>query len=70
MLAEDVAFYADGGGRAPAIHQPLHGPVRVVRFLVGLNHQAARLDVQAAPAGANGHPPARFLAADGVLLGS
>ncbi|MGH3328356.1 MAG: RNA polymerase sigma-70 factor [Streptomycetales bacterium] len=69
LLAEDVAFYADGGGKAPAIRRPMHGVVQVARFLVGLNRQAARFDVQVEPVQANGQPAARLLVADGALLG-
>ena len=36
VLADDVVFYADGGGKAPAVRHPLHGAVAVARFLAGL----------------------------------
>jgi RNA polymerase sigma-70 factor, ECF subfamily len=33
MLAEDVAVYADGGGKAPSARQPIFGRAAVVRLL-------------------------------------
>lgn len=36
MLSDDVALYADGGGKAVAAGRPLHGPAEVVRFVGGL----------------------------------
>lgn len=36
FLAEDVALYADGGGKRLAAGRPLHGPAEVVRFVGGL----------------------------------
>jgi RNA polymerase sigma-70 factor, ECF subfamily len=35
LLAEDVILYGDGGGKAPAIKQPLVGREAVLRLLVG-----------------------------------
>lgn len=34
LLAADVAFYADGGGKAPAIPNPVHGAERVARLVI------------------------------------
>ncbi len=36
MLAPDVVFHADGGGKAQAISAPLHGRQQVARMLAGL----------------------------------
>lgn len=36
VLAPDVVFTADGGGRVPAIQKPIQGAERVARFLMGL----------------------------------
>src|SRR3954447_13517237 len=33
MLADDVVFVGDGGGRGPAVRQPVVGTLRVARFL-------------------------------------
>ena len=35
-LAEDVALYADGGGKVPASGRPLHGADEVAAFVFGL----------------------------------
>jgi RNA polymerase sigma-70 factor, ECF subfamily len=36
MLASDVTFVSDGGGRAPAAPRPIVGAARVARFLLGI----------------------------------
>jgi RNA polymerase sigma-70 factor (ECF subfamily) len=68
LLAEDVVFYGDGGGKAPAILQPLSGAVEVARFLDGLRRQGERFSVTLEPVEANGQPAARIVAG-GVLYG-
>ncbi len=49
MLAEDAAFYGDGGGKAAAVRAPVHGRNRVVALLGRLINNARprnlRLDV-------------------------
>jgi RNA polymerase sigma-70 factor (TIGR02957 family) len=69
LLADDVAFYGDGGGKAPAIRTPMRGLTQVARFLLGLNRQADRAGVTVEPVQTNGQPGARFLSRDGSLLG-
>jgi RNA polymerase sigma-70 factor (ECF subfamily) len=69
VLADDVTFYGDGGGRAPAVREPVHGPVQVGRFIVGLARQASRLKVRLEPARVNGQPGIRLCAPDGAILG-
>jgi RNA polymerase sigma-70 factor (TIGR02957 family) len=69
LLADDVVFHADGGGKAPAIQEPLHGVTRVARFLTGLVRRGEPLGVRMEPALANGQPALRLLGPDGVLLG-
>ena len=56
MLAADVTMYGDGGGKAPAVGQPVAGAVRVARFLVGLVRQAKRANLRLVPAEVNGQP--------------
>jgi RNA polymerase sigma-70 factor, ECF subfamily len=68
MLAEDVVMHGDGGGKAPAIGQPLHGPVRVARFLVGLIRQARLADLRMRPAEINGQPGAVVTDPEGLLV--
>lgn len=36
LLAEDVTLYSDGGGKALAARNPIHGPANVARFLFGI----------------------------------
>jgi RNA polymerase sigma-70 factor, ECF subfamily len=40
-LAPDVVLTSDGGGKVSAARRPIHGADRVLRFLEGLNRQAA-----------------------------
>lgn len=35
VLAEDVAFYSDGGGKVAAVPRPVHGAARVAQVLLG-----------------------------------
>jgi len=69
LLAEDVVFVGDGGGRAPAIQKPMTGAVSVARFLLGLMRQGDRFGVLLDLVQANGQPALRTRAADGALLG-
>ncbi len=62
LLAEDVAFYGDGGGKAPAIKAPMYGREQVVRFLDGLIRRGRVLGIRLAPTEVNGQPG--FLAID------
>ena len=54
MLAKDVVFYGDGGGKGPAIAKPLYGADKVARFMLGLMRQAPRLEITLEPAHVNG----------------
>lgn len=49
LLAQDVTFTADGGGKAAAILRPVHGDVAVSRLMVGFWNQAIELNRAAAP---------------------
>ena len=68
LLAADVEWHADGGGKAPAVARTLVGVDRVLRLLVGLLGQADQLGVSIEPALVNGHPGALTRAADGKLM--
>jgi RNA polymerase sigma-70 factor, ECF subfamily len=70
VLAADVVMYGDGGGKAPAIAQPIHGHQRVARFLLGLARQARQLGVRMQPTEINGQPGALALDPDGRLTGA
>ncbi|WP_328531461.1 RNA polymerase sigma-70 factor [Nocardioides sp. NBC_00368] len=69
LLADDVVFVADGGGRAPAIQKPMLGAVAVARFLLGLMRQGERFGVRLEISHANGQPAMLTRGADGALLG-
>ncbi|MBX6752056.1 MAG: RNA polymerase sigma-70 factor [Micromonosporaceae bacterium] len=59
LLAEDVTFTGDGGGKVASLAVPATGRQRVARFLLGLFRQAhaAGLEVEAVPV--NGQPGLR-----------
>lgn len=69
VLAAEVTFYGDGGGKAPAVGKPLHGAVQIARFLIGLTRVGARIGARVEATSVNGEPGARLLAADGAVLG-
>jgi RNA polymerase sigma-70 factor (ECF subfamily) len=58
LLADDVVFYGDGGGKGPAIAKPVYGREKVFRFLMGLLTQVGRMNVVLEPAEVNGGPGA------------
>jgi len=58
LLADDVVFYGDGGGKGPAIQKPLYGREKVSRFMQGLFRQAQRMEFTLEPAQVNGEPGA------------
>lgn len=68
LLADDVVFYGDGGGLAPAVRKPVHGTVQVARFVLGLGAQANRLGFRQDQARVNGQPGAVARSADGAIL--
>ena len=56
LLADDVAFYGDGGGKAPAVGRPKVGAEAVVRLLAGFARVGRRRDVTLQIAEVNGEP--------------
>jgi RNA polymerase sigma factor (sigma-70 family) len=58
MLAPDVVFHADGGGKAQAIGVPLHGRQQVARLLAGLFRRGRFLGTSLRVAWVNGQPGA------------
>jgi RNA polymerase sigma-70 factor (TIGR02957 family) len=58
LLADDVVFYGDGGGKGPAIARPLFGRDKVARFVEGLMRQVHRLEITLTPTEVNGEPGA------------
>jgi RNA polymerase sigma-70 factor (ECF subfamily) len=68
LLAEDVAFYGDGGGKVPAAPRPLLGREKVAKFVLGLGKQARAMRLLGEPALVNGEPGALFRDSDGRLV--
>jgi len=58
LLAPDVVFHGDGGGKAQAVGQPLAGRERVGRFIGGLFRRGALIGASLRPAWVNGQPGA------------
>ena len=69
LLADDVTFWGDGGGKAPAIARPLHGTLPVARFIKGLVRRGGPLRIRLEPTQVNGGPGLLTLGPAGELLG-
>jgi RNA polymerase sigma-70 factor (TIGR02957 family) len=54
LLADEVAFYGDGGGKAPAVGAPVLGAEAVTRMLAGFGRVGKRRGVTIEPAEVNG----------------
>jgi RNA polymerase sigma-70 factor (ECF subfamily) len=67
LLVEDVTFYGDGGGKAPAIRQPLIGRDAVVRFLLMGVYRLLPADTRIETAEVNGTPSLLFWGQDDTL---
>ena len=66
VLAPDVAFFGDGGGKVRgAIPRPVFGRDRVTRLLLGFARTGAELDLRMRLAEVNGQPGAVFFEPDG-----
>lgn len=68
MLAADVVFYGDGGGKARAVRRPVEGRVQVLRFLGALLRQGAAQGGRIEPVHVNGQPGARLIGGDRRLV--
>lgn len=68
VLAQDVAFHGDGGGKVSAIAKPVNGRIQVTRFLLGLMRQAEQQQVTLEPVLVNGQPGAKAVDADGQVI--
>lgn len=65
MLSEDVVLLTDGGGKVRAALNPIHGPDRVARFMVGVRRKVEG-ELRVTLGRANGMPAA-LLHVDGRL---
>jgi RNA polymerase sigma-70 factor (ECF subfamily) len=68
LLAADVEFHGDGGGKAPAVGRALVGRDPVLRLLVSLIGQAAQLGIVPEPVTVNGQPGVLYRTADGTVV--
>jgi RNA polymerase sigma-70 factor (TIGR02957 family) len=68
VLAPDVVFHGDGGGKAAAVAVPVVGAVRVARFLAGLFRRARTINASYRIAEVNGQPGAIGYDADGRVI--
>jgi len=68
MLAPDVVFHGDGGGKAQAVGKPLHGRQRVLRLLGGLFRRGRFMGAYVTPAWVNGQPGAVTYDAEGRVI--
>jgi RNA polymerase sigma-70 factor (ECF subfamily) len=69
MLAPDVVFYGDGGGKGEGVRAPVYGRVQVGRFLRGLARRVQQMSASARPVWVNGQPGVIAFDADGRLIG-
>jgi RNA polymerase sigma-70 factor (ECF subfamily) len=65
LLAEDVTWWSDGGGKVPAARRPLHGRDNVARFALALPRLALE-GIQVEIAEVNGQTAVIFRRADGA----
>jgi RNA polymerase sigma-70 factor (TIGR02957 family) len=68
LLAPDVVMVGDGGGKGQALREPMHGPERIARFLLGLYRRAQKDGTYAVPALVNGQPGAVGYDAEGRVV--
>ena len=68
MLADDAAFYGDGGEKGSGLKAPVLGGQPVARVVLGLARRAALLGITMRPVQVNGEPGAMFLDPDGALI--
>ena len=67
LLAADVVVYGDGGGKAPAWREPIHGRERVAKLMAGQLAQVARLGGSMVATELNGQPGVIFLDEEGRI---
>jgi RNA polymerase sigma-70 factor (ECF subfamily) len=68
LLAEDVQFVGDGGGKAPQLAKAVAGAENVARVLGTVFPWLIRIDVSCEPHEVNGQPGALFRDRDGKVL--
>lgn len=68
LLARDVALYADGGSKGPALPHPLHGADEAARFLTDLGRRFSAERISLVLAEVNGQPGAVALDSSGQMV--
>jgi len=68
MLADDAAFYGDGGEKGTGVKIPIFGREGVARVLGGLFRRGRKLGTSMRVVDVNGQPGAMFFDADGGLI--
>jgi RNA polymerase sigma-70 factor (ECF subfamily) len=68
LVAEEAVFVGDGGGRAAALPEPIHGRDRVVHLLRAFANQNRRLNLRFEPALVNAQPGAVVRDLDGLVV--
>lgn len=56
LLAEDITFWSDGGGKVTAALKPLHGSMKVARFLIAIRRSEILPTPASSLAEINGQP--------------
>ncbi len=69
MLAADVSFAGDGGGKAPAAARAVVGIDKVARFMQALVSLGTDMGMVSRPLDVNGEPGMIFTTHDGLILG-
>jgi RNA polymerase sigma-70 factor, ECF subfamily len=69
VLAPDATLYGDGGGKAPAITEPLVGALRIAKALIGWRPLALERGVTYRPGTVNGEPGVVYYWPDGSVAG-
>ena len=69
VLAPDATIHGDGGGKAPAIREPLVGALRVAKALIGWRSMALEQGVTYRASTVNGEPGVVYHWADGSVAG-
>jgi RNA polymerase sigma-70 factor (TIGR02957 family) len=68
LLAQDAVLHGDGGGKVPALAQPVHGRKRVAKVLMGWVQQAVKFGLEVRMVEVNGQPGAMTLDSQGAIV--
>ena len=68
LLAEDAVMIGDGGGRAPAALEPIHGRERVASAFIAFTRRALRHGARVRPTTVNAQPGLLGLDPEGRII--